>query len=218
MAVVIAIFMLLFPPFVISYPGGAVRNKGYGFLFGENSGAIVNVGLLFAQWFIVISISFGLIYLNRHWTPQTSAKNPTLSKLLFAITEGWRRSKIFRTVCIGAIIIDLLFVMSYHESHNKVSVNFLIRAFGWTIFLITNFLYHALRAHMGMSESIGKSTFSIKRVLTGLFISFSICIALFVSFSMSTQKPWVRSWSDLKETEPSSIEKFLIDANHNDKK
>jgi len=59
--------MLLFPPYHASFPNGASKSYGYGFLLSppDEHLATVDVGLLFAQWFCVAVIAGILIVMKR---------------------------------------------------------------------------------------------------------------------------------------------------------
>jgi len=203
--ILIAILMLLFPPLVRSYADGAQIGKGFGFLFSANGGAIVNLGLLFAEWFILAAISASLIYLNRNWVSNAVATHSPLSKALQAITEGWRRSRIFRVICIGAIAVDMLFAITNSEANNQVMVNSLSRAMGWTIFLVINFVYHSMRAYRGITEAPNKKAFSIKRVLIAPLIAVAV-IGSFAGFQSKLTRP-VSEIDKFLSTEKGSIAK-----------
>lgn len=164
------IAMLLFPPLVFNGGNGFQRNNGYGFLFSRNDGAVVNVALLFAQWFLVAAISGALMYASSSWTPpdqqgqQGQQGQPLIQRAIYAINQGWRRSKFWRSVCLWMIVVDVMVALTQSDNQGHAAANSGMRAAGWVLIIALNFFYHAVRAYVGIPDTTATRKLSLRRV------------------------------------------------------
>lgn len=108
-AAVVLLLMLLFPPYVVKWPGGAEFNAGFGFIFWppdwEGRGSrhsVVHAGQLAIQVALVALIGAIGLALARHLPdpqPRTSGM-----PLLAALRASWRKGKLWRYVLLALVV------------------------------------------------------------------------------------------------------------------
>lgn len=200
-AVFVAVLMLVFPPLVSQEWNGFTRNRGYGFLLSDNNGALINIGLLFAQWVLIGAVTAAIFYVSKQEAVEHSEpKTPIFQKIKNSMNEGWGRSKFWRNIFTGMIVIDVFIALLQKDGTNAG-----IRAVGWVLLLMIHYIYHFVRAFFGIQQRTQTSFgSSLKRISITVAIITIATISLFL-LGKKTDITWERSLNNNEKSTPNYI-------------